>query len=139
VNTRKRAYKYRFYPTAEQEILLAQTFGCVRKVYNLILEWRSLAFQERKEKINYANASARLTEIKKLPEYAYLNEVSSVPLQQCLCHQQRAYQNFWAGRAKYPTFKKKHGHQAAELTQRAFSYRDGKLYMAKSRDPLNVR
>jgi len=68
VNSRKRAYKYRFYPTPEQEVLLAQTFGCVRKVYNLILEWRSLAYQERQEKINYLKASARLTEIKRLPE-----------------------------------------------------------------------
>ena len=67
---RKRAYMYRFYPTPEQEALLAQTFGCVRKVYNLILEWRSLAFQERQEKINDSKASARLTELKKLPEYA---------------------------------------------------------------------
>ena len=116
MNTRKRAYKYRFYPTPEQEILLAQTFGCVRKVYNLILEWRSLAYQERQEKIHYLKASARLTEIKRLPEFAYLNEVSSVPLQQCLRHQQRAFINFWEGRAKYPTFKKKRGPQSAELT-----------------------
>jgi putative transposase len=139
VNTRKRAYKYRFYPTPEQEVLLARTFGCVRKIYNLILEWRSLAYQERQEKINYLKASARLTEIKRLPEFAYLNEVSSVPLQQCLRHQQRAFTNFWEGRAKYPTFKKKHGRQSAELTQRAFSYREGKLYIAKSQDPLDVR
>ena len=137
--TRKRAYKYRFYPTPEQEALLTQTFGCVRKVYNLILEWRSLAFQERQEKINYAKASARLTELKKLPEYAYLNEVSSVPLQQCLRHQQTAYKNFWEGRAKYPTFKKKNRRQSAELTQRAFRYREGKLFIAKSRDPLDIR
>ena len=139
MNTRKRAYKYRFYPTPEQEVLLAQTFGCVRKVYNLILEWRSLAYQERQEKINYLKASARLTEIKRLPEFAYLNEVSSVPLQQSLRHQQRAFINFWEGRAKYPTFKKKRGRQSAELTQRAFSYREGKLYIAKSQDPLDVR
>ncbi|MGM0915929.1 MAG: helix-turn-helix domain-containing protein, partial [Pseudomonadota bacterium] len=30
----KRAYRYRFYPTPEQEQLLARTFGCVRFVYN---------------------------------------------------------------------------------------------------------
>ncbi|TZF51134.1 helix-turn-helix domain-containing protein, partial [Salmonella enterica subsp. enterica serovar Typhimurium] len=37
----KRAYKYRFYPTTEQAELLAQTFGCVRFVYNSILRWRT--------------------------------------------------------------------------------------------------
>ncbi len=139
MQTRKRAYKYRFYPTPEQEALLAQTFGCVRKVYNLILEWRSLAFQERQEKINYSKASARLTELKKLPEYSYLNEVSSVPLQQCLRHQQTAYKNFWAGRAKYPAFKKKGSSQSAEFTASAFKYVGGKIFVAKSKEPLDIR
>ncbi len=37
----KRAYRYRFYPTTAQEALLAQTFGCVRSVYNMILAWRT--------------------------------------------------------------------------------------------------
>ncbi|MDV2858560.1 helix-turn-helix domain-containing protein, partial [Oceanimonas sp. CAM02] len=43
----KRAYKYRFYPTPEQAELLAQTFGCVRFVYNAILRWRTDAFYQR--------------------------------------------------------------------------------------------
>jgi putative transposase len=70
VSPRKRACNDRVYPTPEQEVLLAQTFGCVRKVYNLILEWRSLASQERQEKSHYLKASARLTEIKRRPEFA---------------------------------------------------------------------
>jgi putative transposase len=78
-----------------------------------------------KEKINHFKASARLTEIKKLPEYVCLYEASSVSLQQCLRHQQRDFTSFWEGSAKYPSFKKKHRRQSAELTQRAFSYRDG--------------
>lgn len=61
----KRAYKYRFYPTAEQAELLAQTFGCVRFVYNSILRWRTDAYYEQKEKIGYLQASARLTALKK--------------------------------------------------------------------------
>lgn len=61
----KRAYKYRFYPTTEQAELLAQTFGCVRFVYNSILRWRTDAYYERKEKIGYLQANARLTALKK--------------------------------------------------------------------------
>ncbi|EKA1993116.1 helix-turn-helix domain-containing protein, partial [Salmonella enterica] len=57
----KRAYKYRFYPTTEQAELLAQTFGCVRFVYNSILRWRTDAYYEQKEKIGYLQANARLT------------------------------------------------------------------------------
>lgn len=135
----KRAYKYRFYPTAEQELLLAKTFGCVRKVYNTILAWRTEAFYEHQVKVDYPEASARLTEIKKLPEFAYLNDVSSVPLQQCLRHQQMAYKNLWAGRAKYPTFKKKTSRQSAAFTPSAFKYVDGNLFIAKSKEPLDIR
>ncbi|WP_065648524.1 RNA-guided endonuclease InsQ/TnpB family protein [Pantoea eucrina] len=135
----KRAYKYRFYPTPDQIELLAQTFGCVRFVYNSILRWRTDAYYERQEKIGYTQASARLTALKKEPDFAWLNDVSSVPLQQALRHQQAAFSNFFAGRAKYPTFKSKRHKQAATLTDAAFKYRDGKLYMAKSKAPLDVR
>jgi len=135
----KRAYKYRFYPTTEQVELLAQTFGCVRFVYNSILRWRTDAFYQRQEKIGYVGANARLTELKKDPELAFLSDVSCVPLQQCLRHQQAAFKNFFEGRAKYPAFKSKRHRQSAEFTRSAFKYRDGKLYLAKSKTPLDVR
>lgn len=64
----KRAYKYRFYPTPDQVELLAQTFGCVRFVYNSIVRWRTDAYYERQEKIGYTQASARLTSLKKEPD-----------------------------------------------------------------------
>lgn len=135
----KRAYKFRFYPTPEQAELLARTFGCVRFVYNSILRWRIDAYNERKEKMGYVQASARLTALKKEPEFAWINDVSCVPLQQSLRHQQTAFTNFFAGRAAYPAFKSKRHKQAAELTASAFKYRNGKLYMAKSKAPLDVR
>ncbi len=135
----KRAYKYRFYPTPEQAELLAQTFGCVRFVYNAILRWRTDAFYQRQEKIGYVGVNARLTELKKDPELAFLSEVSCVPLQQCLRHQQTAFKNFFEGRAKYPAFKSKRHRQSAEFTRSAFKYRNGKLYLAKSKTPLNIR
>ena len=133
----KRAYKFRFYPSADQVELLAQTFGCVRFVYNSILRWRTDAYDERQEKMGYVQVSARLTALKKEPEFAWLNDVSCVPLQQSLRHQQTAFANFFAGRAAYPAFKSKRHKQAAELTARAFKYRDGRLYMAKSKAPLD--
>ncbi|WP_270808412.1 RNA-guided endonuclease InsQ/TnpB family protein [Aeromonas sp. QDB25] len=135
----KRAYKYRFYPTPEQAQLLAKTFGCARFVYNHILRWRTDAFYQQQEKIGYSQASAKLTALKKQPEFAWLNDVSSVPLQQALRHQQAAFKNFFEGRAKYPTFKSKHHKQSATLTDAAFKYRDGQLFMAKSKEPLAIR
>lgn len=135
----KRAYQYRFYPTPEQEQLLARTFGCVRFVYNAVLRYRTDAFYERREKIGYVAANAELSRMKKADDTAFLNEVSSVPLQQCLRHQQTAFKNFFEGRARYPSFKSKRHRQSAEFTRSAFKYRDGQLFLAKCKAPLAIR
>ncbi|MCW7554566.1 transposase [Endozoicomonas gorgoniicola] len=135
----KRAFKYRFYPTPEQETLLAQTFGCIRFVYNHILRWRTDEYYNNGCSINYNAASKQLTELKKNPEYQWLKDVSSVPVQQALRHQQTAFKNFWEGRAKYPTFKKRHAKQSATFAASAFKYKEGQLFIAKSKEPLNIR
>jgi putative transposase len=80
-----------------------------------------------------------LTAWKKAEELAYLNEVSSVPLQQCLRHLQGAFTNFFAKRAKYPRFKSKRKSRAsAEYTSSAFRFRDGQLTLAKMSEPLSI-
>ena len=135
----ERAFKYRFYPTPEQAILLARTFGCVRFVWNAVLRYRTDAFYQRQEKIGYNDASAFLTQLKKQPDTAFLAEVSSVPLQQCLRHQQTAFKNFFAKRARYPSFKSKKHRQSATFASSAFSYRDGQITLAKCSEPLNIR
>ncbi len=56
------------------------------------------------------------------PDTAWLNEVSSVPTQQARRHLDRAFRNFFEGRAKYPGFHKQHGPQAAEYTTSAFRW-----------------
>ena len=137
--TTKRAYQFRFYPDQQQEKLLSRTFGCVRFVYNHILRYRTDAYHQAQIKINYSGANAKLTEIKQLPEFAFLNDVSSVPLQQCLRNQQTAFKNFFEGRAKYPVFKSKKHRQSAEFTYRAFSFRNGELKLAKCDKPLDIR
>jgi putative transposase len=135
----KRAFKFRFYPSDEQAAELSRTFGCVRKVYNMALAARSEAWTLRQEQINYAATSAMLTAWKRTEELAFLNEVSCVPLQQCLRHLQVAFTNFFAKRSLYPRFKsKKRSHRSAEYTNSAFRYRDGRLTLAKMEEPLNI-
>ncbi|WP_297504842.1 IS200/IS605 family element RNA-guided endonuclease TnpB [Ferrovum sp.] len=135
----KRAYRFRFYPTPEQEVILARTFGCARFAYNHMLRIRTDAWFKEQKRIGYHDTSALLTELKKQPETIWLNEVSSVPVQQSLRHLQTAFGNFFAKRAKYPTFKSKHDKQAAEYTSSAFKW-DGKtLKLAKMDAPLNIR
>ncbi|MET7828140.1 RNA-guided endonuclease TnpB family protein [Streptomyces sp. NPDC005386] len=134
----KRAFKYRFYPTDAQAAELSRTFGCVRKVYNLALAARTQAWT-RQERVTYNQTSAMLTAWKKSEELAYLNEVSSVPLQQALRHLQRAFTSFFAGRAKYPKFKsRKRSRKSAEYSMSAFRFREGRLTLAKMREPLDI-
>lgn len=135
----QKAYKFRFYPTAEQEILLRRTLGCARLVYNKALAARTEGWYENQERIGYKQTSAMLTEWKKEESLFFLKEVSCVPLQQCLRHLQSAFANFWAGRAKYPNFKKKRNGGSAEFTKSAFKWRDGRLFLAKCKEPLAIR
>jgi putative transposase len=135
----KRAYKFRFYPSKSQIDNLNQTFGCTRFVYNYMLRLRMDAWYNNQESINYNKTSALLTELKKEVQYAWLNEVSAVPLQQCLRNLQVAYQNFWAKRAKYPTFRKKENHQSAIYADTAFRLNGTKLILAKQTEPLSIR
>ncbi|GAA1296954.1 transposase [Planotetraspora silvatica] len=135
----KRAFKFRFYPTPEQADELARTFGCVRLVYNKALEERTRAYRVEGRRVSYVQSSAALTEWKRSRELAFLNEVSSVPLQQALRHLQAAFANFFAKRARYPAFKsRKKSRLSAEYTRSAFRWRDGRLWLAKMDGPLNI-
>ncbi|WP_264659140.1 RNA-guided endonuclease InsQ/TnpB family protein [Azospirillum canadense] len=132
------AYRFRFYPTPEQADLLNRTFGCVRVVYNRARAMREAAWTERTERCGFPQTNAMLTALKRLPEFVWLNDVSSVPLQQALRHLDTAYRNFFQRRARYPQVRRKDGPQSAEFTKSAFTYRDGKLKLAKMTEPLIV-
>jgi putative transposase len=135
----KRAYRFRCYPTPEQEVILARTFGCARFVYNHMLRLRTDAWMQRQERVSYHESSAALTALKKQLEHAWLNEVSSVPVQQALRHLQTAFASFFARRARYPQFKRKDGKQSAEYTTSAFKWDGQSLKLAKMNAPLNIR
>lgn len=135
----KRAYKERFYPTSEQEILLAQSFGCARFVWNNTLAYRTEAYQQHGQSVSHAVAEKRLVALK--VEYPWLRDVSSVILQQTLRDQKAAFDNFFNPKlkARYPRFKRKDRRQSIRLTKAAFRYRDGDITIAKSKAPLPIR
>jgi putative transposase len=135
----KRAYKYRVYPTPEQQHILACTFGCCRFVYNWALRQKTDAYYNEHRRLYYKDLSERLTELKKQEDYSWLSEVSSVPLQQALRHLDKAFLNFFEGRAKYPTFHKKRNRQSATYAANAFIWRDGAITLAKMSEPLDIR
>ncbi|MCS7475648.1 RNA-guided endonuclease InsQ/TnpB family protein [Umezawaea endophytica] len=135
----KRAYRYRCYPDEKQAVELLRTFGCVRLVYNRALDARTTAWRQEQRRVDYEDTSALLTAWKRTDEFGFLNEVSSVPLQQCLRHQQKAFANFFGKRAAYHKFKsRKKSRASAEYTRSGFRWRDGELTLAKMDAPLAV-
>jgi putative transposase len=135
----KRAFKFRFYPTSEQAIEANRTFGCVRKVWNKALAERHALYSTEKKSITYAAMGRNLTAWKQTDELGFLREVSSVPLQQTLRHQQVAFNNFFNKTAHYPRFKNRNGRQSAEYTRNGFRWKNGQLFLAKMTEPLDLR
>ena len=130
------AYRCRAYPDQVQQQMLNRTFGCVRVVWNQTLAARHARWQADRTTTSYAQTDAALTLMKQDPDRAFLTEVSSVPLQQVLRHQHKAFTAFFARRARYPRFKSRRGRQCAHYTRRAFTMRGGELRLAKTAGPL---
>jgi putative transposase len=134
--TVRKAYQCRAYPDQAHQQVLNRTFGCVRVVSNQTLAARHARWQAERTATSYAETDAALTLMKKDPDLAFLNEVSSVPLQQALRHQHQAFTAFFARRARYPRFKSRRGRQSAHYTRRAFTMRGGQRRLAKTAGPL---
>ena len=115
---------------------MSRTFGSVRVVWNRTLAQRQARWHAERRGTSYAETDRALTAMKKDPGLVFLNEVSSVPLQQALRHQHQAFRAFFAGRARYPKFKSRAGRQSAHYTRSAFSLRGGVLQLAKTATPL---
>lgn len=130
----KARYKYRIFPTHDQQKSLTQLFGCVRVVFN-----DALAFSKENKYFGFNELSKRLTQSKKIEGKKWLNNVSSIPLQQSLKQLDIAYKNFFnsqSGKRKgkkigYPKFKKLTNDQSATFTKKGFRIKNNKVYLAK--------
>ena len=101
-----KAYKFRIYPSDEQKIFFSKTFGCVRLVYNLMLNDRIKAYEESKgnidKKIKYP------TPAKYKKQYEFLKEVDSLALANAQINLDKAYKNFFRDKSiGFPKFKSK--------------------------------
>ncbi|PBC52568.1 transposase [Rhodococcus sp. ACS1] len=136
----RRAFKYRFYPTAVQAEQLARTFGCTRYVYNRALAERSRAWSQERRRVTYADTSKMLTGWKRDAETEWLAEPSKGPLQESLRQLQGAFERFWRKRAGYPKFKRKgRSKDSATYYSNCFTYRGGQVRLAKQSEPLDIR
>ncbi|MGG3018283.1 RNA-guided endonuclease TnpB family protein [Geobacillus stearothermophilus] len=107
-----KAYQFRLYPTKEQEQLLAKTFGCVRFVYNKMLEERIQMFEKFKDDQESLKQQTCPTPAKYKKEFPWLKEVDSLALANAQLNLQKAFQHFFSGRAGFPKFKNRKAKQS---------------------------
>lgn len=111
-----KATKVRLYPTPEQELALAKSFGCARWYWNYALNACIQHYQETGKSLKLAFYKGMLPQLKK--EYPWLKEDCYSSVLQCVAiNLDRAYKNFFEGRAKFPRFKSKHHKQSIQYPQ----------------------
>lgn len=110
-----KAYKYRIYPTSEQETLLAKSFGCARWFWNYALNLCQETYKTTGKGLTRGYIQGLLPALKK--EYEWLKEPYSQCLQVVALNLSTAYKNFFDKRAMPPKFKSKHGRQSISYPQ----------------------
>lgn len=133
-----RAYKYRIYPTDEQKVLFAKTFGCVRVVYNWALDLKSNLYKENEISISRFELQTRLRDGLKR-EKEWLKEVNSQSLQYSLLQLDAGFKNFFKKNGKYPNFKSKHDRQSFHNPQHcSVDFKKGVLNIPKAKNIKTV-
>ena len=114
----------RLYPSKKQEILFKKHIGAMRYIYNWALNKNNLLYKEQKKKYSTVELGKMLTKYKK--ECLWLNEVSNATLKESLRDLDRAYTNFYKGRANLPKFKSK------KKSKEIFYSRHDRLYFKEN-------
>lgn len=102
----EKAFKYRIFPNKKQKQILAETFGCVRFVYNHYRDKRNKVYEANKETFDYIKCSQDLTQFKKQEGYEWLKDVDSTALQSSLKNLEAAFKNYFErAESGFPKFK----------------------------------
>lgn len=109
-----RAFRYRLKPTAAQAETLAQFVGTTRFIYNLALEQRRDFWRQYRAKaggdLNFVSQGREVTELRAAVDW--IRAAPSSALTQALRDLDKAFANFWSGRARYPTRREKGVHDS---------------------------
>jgi len=118
-----KGYKYRIYPTKEQEILINKTFGCCRFVFNYFLAKKIELYKTEQKSLSKIDCNNHCNQVlKKQEEYFWLKEVDKFALTNSIYNLDKAYQNFFRrvkqGREKagFPKFKSKKNNRQSYIT-----------------------
>ena len=133
-----KTYKFRLFPTKEQEVLLNQHFGHSRWVYNHFLNERKEQYQADKKSDNYYKQAATLTKLKKEDETKWLKEVNSQTLQFALRSLDTAFLNFFRGNAQFPKFKSRKHKNTFTIPQFG-TIEGGKINIPKFKEGIKVK
>jgi putative transposase len=112
-----KAVQVRLYPSQEQQILLAQTFGSARWWWNYALNKSIETYKETGKGLGRSALNALLPALKKAEDTCWLADCYSQVLQAATLNLTTAYKNFFEGRARFPQFKSKHGKQSIQYPQ----------------------
>lgn len=108
----------RIYPTDAQKILIKQTFGCARFIYNKYLADRQKYYKDTGKTLSvYYYKSNYLNPMKKLDEYSFLRVVDKFALETAIENVNDAYDRFFKGQNKFPKFKSKRKAKQAYTTK----------------------
>lgn len=130
----EKSYKFRIYPTSEQQILINKTFGCCRFVYNKYLAKRKEAYDVDKKTLNYYACTNDLTVLKR--DASWLKDVDSTALQSSLRDLDTAFQNFFRGiksgqNIGYPSFKSKRDNRKSYKSKMSIRIFDKSVQLPK--------
>ena len=124
-----KAIKYRLYPTQEQAVMFAKTFGCCRKVYNLMLADKIDSYQK-------TGKFAQVTPARYKEEYPYLKEVDSLALANKQIDLEQAFKNRFSKTRKkcagFPKFK------SAKHSRKSYTTNNQKGTVALSDDGIKL-
>lgn len=110
------AVKVRLYPNPEQELALSRSFGCSRWYWNYALNACIQHYKETGKSLKLTAYKGMLPQLKK--EFPWLKEDCYSAVLQCVAiNLNRAFTNFFQGRARFPRFKSKHGKQSIQYPQ----------------------
>lgn len=132
-----KSYKFRIYPTKEQESLLSKHFGACRFVFNKFLNERKEKYLNEKTSLNYYDNASALTELKKDEQFIWLKEVNSQSLQASIRNLDIAYKKFFNKQNKFPRFKSKYDRQSFKVPQNVL-VEGNKLIIPKFKEGIKV-
>ena len=138
----KKSYKYRMYPTEDQQIILNQWFGSVRYIYNLALETKMRAWKDAGKNLSGFDLINQMPDLKDSPEIPWLKDCPADSLNLSILNMDKAYKAFFERRGSgvgYPKFKNKSNKKSISFSKiTKIDFENGTITIPKIKDSIPV-